>query len=455
MNRHPFSCPTWKLALGNSWRLGAMIITLVLGLFLVGCTNAAIDPDTERFPGEQQTVPSQDILTNTPVLIGTPTAIPTFTATSNLDAISNLIVNTPTFTWTPTTAPSETPTTSPWPELLVAAVTIQKKGEADEVHEIWLVDTLSEEKRLVFTTTPGTRLTQMLWGGEQSDILYVAEIKGIGEGHLIWQLYEVNYGTGESRAFFTEPMEGVPSLLDMSTQGKWLRIWVDYFEPTSFEWWFVNTDDGTATRNDPDDRYLSSFVWAPDETDVFAYFQEATTDSDGNRIPQSVVISKVTNDFETLHKYRFTGLTNGPLLMWDPSSAEQILFYASGQMYTVDLSTEQWTQVAEGLDVFPEDRWTQLLKSPSGQWAVTTTFIRAIRLIDPIQVIARFEDKVGQGHRFLSWYGDEDCIVISTRDGKVQIYKLGGNFDLIREINLNEYGLASPESATILAKPLQ
>lgn len=272
---------------------------------------------------------------------------------------------------------------------------------------------------------------------------------------MTWQLYEVNYETGNSRAFFTEPMKGVPSLLDLSTQGKWLRIWVDYFEPISFEWWFINTDDGTVTRNDPADRYLSSFVWSPDEPDVFAYFQEATTDSDGSRIPQSVVISTVTNNFETLDKYQFTSLTSGPLLMWDSSTPEQISFFALGEMYIVDLTTGQRAQIAEGLDVFPDDRWTQLLKSPSGQWAVTTTFIRAIQLNDPVQVVARFEDKVGQGHRFLSWYDDKDWIAISTRDGKVQIYELGDNFDLLREINLNDYGLNSPEPATILAKPLQ
>ncbi|MCA9933922.1 MAG: hypothetical protein H6662_00185 [Ardenticatenaceae bacterium] len=461
MNKHLFSHLTWKLALGNRWRPGATLIALVLALFLVGCTNANIKPEGESFPGESnqpQTPASQAALTSTPVFTWTATAIPTLTPMPDLEATSTSIANTPTSTWTPTTAPSATPTTAPSPELLVVAVEVQQKGEADEVHEIWLVDTSTEEKRLVFTTTPGTRLTQMMWGGEQSDILYVAEMKGLGEGYPTWQLYEVNYETGSSRAFFAEPMEGAPSLLDLSTQGKWLRISVNYFEPISFEWWFINTGDGTVIKNDPADRYLSGFVWSPNEPDVFAYSQESTIDEAGRRIPQSVVISEVTN-FEVLDtiKYRYTNWGGTPLLMWDMSMAEQILFFTLGEMYVVDLTTRQWTQIAEGLDVFPGDGRTQLLKSPSGQWAVTTTFTMVIQLNDTLEVVKRFGDELGQRRKFgfRSWYGDRDWIVLSAGDGIVQVYELGGDFKLLREINLNDYGLASPEAATILAKPLQ
>ncbi len=463
MNKHYFSHLTWKLALGNRWRLGTTLMALVLTVFLVGCMSTTIAPETETFPGElnqPQAASSQAVLPSTPVLTATSTTIPTLTSTPTLEVTSTSIANTPTPTWTPTTAPSTTPTPIPLPDLLVAVVKVQQKGEADEFHEIWLVDTSTGEKSRVFTTTPGTRLTQMMWGDEQSDILYVAEMKGLEEGYPTWQLYQVNYETGSSRTFFAEPMEGTPTLLDLSTQGKWLRISVNYFEPISFEWWFINTSDGTVIKNDPVDRYLSGFVWSPNEPDVFAYSQESTIDEAGRRIPQSVVISEATN-FEVLDtiKYRYTNGGGTPLLMWDMSMAEQILFFTLGEMYVVDLTTREWTQIAEDLDVFPGDGRTQLLKSPSGQYAVTTTFVIVIQLKDPLEVVKRFGDELGLGQRykflFRSWYGDRDWIVLSAGDGIVQIYELGGDFKLLREINLYDYGFASPEASAILAKPLQ
>jgi hypothetical protein len=109
----------------------------------------------------------------------------------------------------------------------------------------------------------------------------------------------------------------------------------------------------------------------------------------------------------------------------------------------------QWKQVARNLDVFPGDGHTRLVKSPTGQWAVTTTFIRVLGLNAIPKVVERLEDRVGQRLRFLSWYDDKDWIVIATADGNVQNYELGGNFDLLREINLSEYGFTAPGSSTI------
>lgn len=456
MNKNLFSYPLWKWPLENKRWLTISIIFLVLSLFLVGCVSSTTESGTENSPDKLTQTPVSSLpettLTSTP--IWTSATIPAITSTAEPETPSFSTLNTPTPTWTPTVAPLIAPTLIDQPELLIAVIEVKQKGDANEFHEVWLVDTLTGEKRLIFTTTSGTRLTQILWGDEQSSILYVAEIKGIGEGHPTWQLYAVNYELGSSQAFFAEPLDGVPRLLDTSAQGKWLRIWVDYFDPTSFEWWFINTEDGTVIRNDPADRYLSGFVWSPNKPDVFAYFQEATLDGD-NRIPQRIIISETPN-FEVLDiiEYQYTSFGSEPMLMWDMSTPEQIMFLTPGETFTIDLTERQWTKIAQDLDVFPGDGFTQLLKSPSGQWAITTTFIRVIQLQDTIQVVERFEDKIDQGHVFLSWYDNKDWIIIAAQDGKVQVYELG-NLDLLKEINLNDYGFTSPRSSTVLAQPLE
>ena len=449
MNNHLFSNTIQKQTSRNSWRLGAIITTLILSLILAGCNNATIEPELQSSPDRvnpQQTLSaSQTVLNNT--------STPTSETTPTPEETSSPIATKPSPTSMPTMTPSSTPTTL-LPELLIAAIEVKQKGEADEFHEVWLVNTLTGEKRLAFTTTPGTSLTKIKWGPEQSNILYVAEIKEKGENHIVWQLYEINYETGDNREFFTEPLEGLPTMLDLSAQGKWLRIWVSYSEPGSLEWWFINTEDGTITRYDQDAPYLSGFVWSPNEPDEFAYSQEASVNGD-TRTPQSLIISKMP-DFETINTidYQYTNWGGEPLLMWDSSEPEHILFFTLGEMYIVDLDEKEWDQIAQGLDVIPGDGYTQLLKSPSGQWAVTTTFIRAIKLNDVPKVAERFDDKIGLGHEFLSWYNDRDWMVISTRDGRVLTYAPGDNFDLIREVNLNDYGLTSPGLSTLLAKPL-
>jgi hypothetical protein len=70
-----------------------------------------------------------------------------------------------TTTLTSTLTSSNTSTSVDFPEMLLATIQIKQKGEEDETHEVWLMNTQTEENRLVFTTTPGTRLATMKWGG--------------------------------------------------------------------------------------------------------------------------------------------------------------------------------------------------------------------------------------------------------------------------------------------------
>lgn len=443
MPKH-FSLNQWLVESNSVW-------LLVVGMlfFLVGCRQGDAFEES----------PTQQIALHT--TSSSPTAVATRTAV--ITPTLNLPTPTPS-TMPPTLAPTQmpTPTTSPsptpfpTPQLLIAVIEVKQRGEADERHDIWLVNTVTEDKRLVFTASPGTGVTKMMWGGEGSDTLYITEMQGLDEGFPIWQLYEVNYETGQSRAFFAEPMEGTPTLLDLSAQGKWLRLRVDYWDHISFDWWFIHTEDGTVVKNSLGDPYLYGFVWSPNEPDLFAYSQKSTLDADNRQIPQGIVISQLP-DFTVLDiiNYRYTGWGGDPLLLWDLSEPEHILFLARGEIHIVDLTENQWNRIAQGLDIFPGDGITKLLKSPSGQWAVTTTYIRVIQLNDTIQIVARFEDKVGRGHKFLSWYGDEDWMVIATRSNLVQIYELGGDFNLLWSINFGAYGIRLREPSAILARPLE
>jgi hypothetical protein len=70
-------------------------------------------------------------------------------------------------------------------------------------------------------------------------------------------------------------------------------------------------------------------------------------------------------------------------------------------------------------------------------------------------VVYRFEDRIAERHIFLSWYGEQDWIIVATQDGRVQVYELGGEFELLREIVLEEYGIVPENMAVILAKRLE
>jgi hypothetical protein len=151
--------------------------------------------------------------------------------------------------------------------------------------------------------------------------------------------------------------------------------------------------------------------------------------------------------------YRYTGWTGGPWLVWHQSEPEQILLVVQGELYIVDLMQRTWSQVAQGLDILAGDGY--LTQSPAGEWLINTVNIRAIQLDNTPGVVYRFEDRIAERHIFLSWYGEQDWIIVATQDGRVQVYELGGEFELLREIVLEEYGIVPENMAVILAKRLE
>jgi hypothetical protein len=217
-----------KKSCGDNWRLGVAFIALAIGFFLVSCTNSAIELEGEDNLAQSNQLQTRSLPQTTLSLAPafststpdwTPTTIPVLSLTPEPSLTITRTVETIIPTATPTATPSLTPTPVILPELLVVVIEARQKGEADEFHEIWMVDTSTGEKRLVFSTTAGTRLTRTMWGGEQSDILYVTEIKGVGEGHITWQLYEVNYQTGNSRAFLMNGWKAYPDYAILLLRG--------------------------------------------------------------------------------------------------------------------------------------------------------------------------------------------------------------------------------------------
>lgn len=416
-------------------RTGKMFNIVILTLFLIGCTSTetintpTLNPTTTLLPFLETASPT---VTFTPEFVLRPS--PTQTSTRQ-----------PTSTITPTL----TPTPIILPELLIAAVEVKNKGEENESSDVWVIDTFTQEKKLVFTATLGTQEIELMWAETQTNILYISEIKGGDANEPInWQFYEVNYKTGESHPFFSERVGGYPDLIDLSFGGKWLCVLVNYFE--TFEWWFINVENGEVIKNLPQERYLDGFVWSPNEPNTFAYYEKPAYD--GNQImPQKIVISQLP-DFETLGTLEYDGIwMESPLLLWGASNPEQLLFFSLGQMYQIDLNSEQWVQIAQGLGIFPGDLHTQIFQSFSGQWAITTRYIQLISLNIPTQVFDAFSQS-DYYHQFLFWYNEEDWGMIVTDDG-IQVYDFGNGFALLREIRLVEYGLTTLASYATIAKP--
>jgi hypothetical protein len=348
-------------------------------------------------------------------------------------------------------------TSSPsvFPELLVASFQIEQKSKKNEVYELWILNSRTLEKRRIFTTTPGKQISTMMWGEANSDLLYVLEVKGTEEGYNAWQLYEVNYQSGTGKPFFDEYEAGFPRLLDISAQGKWIRILVeDLSSPGIGDLWFINTQDGSAIISE---QFFFGFVWSPNDPDVFAYSQNAS-DTHYEK-PQSVIIREVTN-FEIIDKidYEYTNW-DAPSLVWHTLERDRILFFYFDEMYMVDLVEKSWTLVNQGF-LFPQNG--ELRKaihvSPSAKWLVFeyggSGGVEVVNMSDIGKETFHFSDKIGQRYQFLSWYDGKDWIVIATEGGDVRVYELGGDFNLQRRINLAENGITAPEWYTTIVKPL-
>lgn len=344
----------------------------------------------------------------------------------------------------------------PPPDLLAATIQINHKGTENEVHEIWMVDTRNQEKNLVFTTTPGTRLSLIDWGFDQSSLLYVLEIKGVGEGNLTWQLYEVDYNTKINKAFFDKPQTGLPRFVDFSSEGKWLRLVVNDMSPIGEGTWLIDTENNEFTKLDQN---YASFVWSPNDPDIFAHWQSPLNEQDENA---PYVVIRNINTLEMIDSIKFDSLDWGshPFLLWSSYQPNHIQMFFHNEMYDIDIAPKNWNRVSDQLKISKGDTLGKnFLISQSGKWLLSQPGLN----IEVVQMNAlneqpfRFETVLEQKQEFLSWcsIGDDECIVITTENGEIKIFELGGEFSLLRNLNLNEYGLDPQGIYFSLAKPIE
>ncbi len=425
-----------------------MLIILAFCLISTGCISSTDNSETEISQTASATEGIKEQPTNYPANVESDFIV------SQEPPQPLLTPNTLVPTSVPALVPSNTLTFPRFPELLIAVVQVRQRGEENETHEIWLMDTHTKENRLVLTTTPGTRLTSMIWG-VQSDTLYVVEIKGVGEGKLTWQLYEVNYATGMSKAIFDNSIEGLPRLTDISAKGKWLRLIVQHPPSPAEETWIVNTENGQLTKTD---QYFPGFVWSPIDPDVFAHSQNSFDTKDENTL-QSVVIRDVIN-FEIIDaiEYKNTNWGNEPTLVWHPLKPEQITFFILNEVYQVNLMQKSWNLVTQDLQISYGGAYREKFKvSPSGEWLLTQPIwdVEVIQVDNIDGQPFHFEDKLHEKHRFLAWYDDNDWAIIVTESGDIQVYELGDDIILLDEIDLNNYGITLLDLNSILAKAFE
>ena len=427
---------------------------LIFGLLFASCSGSdtSVETNLSETPTAQITVNTRDTLS-----FISPTVSSSSTPTLRPDVTVVEATQTPQFAPTPTLTPSvlssSTPASRiPLADVLIAAIEIKNQGMEDEIHDLWLTNTATEEKQLLFSTSLGTRLTTMKWGGAVTNFIYILEIKGVGEGNISWQLYEVDYETGSSRPFFEQRIENFPKLLDISAQGKWLRILVEDLESGFVETWFVETTGGQTIKTE---KYFKGFVWSPNNSDVFAYSQNVFDTGEVDS-PQSVIISDVMS-LSVLDSidYEYTTWGGEPWLVWTSSEPNHILFLVLGQMFIVDLVEKEWSLIAQNIDVAPGDG--PLSISPSGKWLSVqgaTLTVSAIQLQSSFDVAHYFDAVIPGYHVFLSWYDNEDWMIIATQDARVQIWTLDDGKELLREISLDEFGINSQGLHAILAKAL-
>ncbi len=347
-----------------------------------------------------------------------------------------------------------TPTIN-YPNLLVATIQIKNKGKDDEVHEIWMIDTQNQEKNLIFATTPGTRLSLIDWGSEQSNLLYVLEIKGIGEGNLTWQLYQVNYLTGVEKTFFDEPQDGLARLADFSSEGKWLRLVIEDMISLNEETWLINTIDDSVIKLE---KNYASFVWSPNEPDIFAHWQSPITEHN-EAAPFGIVIRNI-NTLEDEEMINLGSLDWGsnPFLIWSLNESNHLKIFFHDEVYEVDLRQGNWNLISDQLKMLPGDIFDQrFLLSPTENWLLS----QPLQNIEVVQTNAldeqpfRFEDISEQKREFLSWCSGNinECIITATENGEIQVFQLGEDFRLLNNVNLNDYGLDSQGLYFSIAKP--
>lgn len=393
------------------------IHTLILYSLLIACGASQNNTPLENHSPSPAIVNNEATLTPT-LATSIPAISETITPTKDVkndDLISTLPPSsTPPITMPLTLSPAtDTPTPVISSGLYIASV--QAAEDNDELtHKVWILDTVSQENELFFTSPPGSQITGMRWGPVDTDLLYVSIGWGIYEGNLTGQVYEIDYRNGTNRAILPEPLEGLPMLLDISFGGEWLRLssWVDQGV------WFVNPKSSEVIQIR---EYLSGFVWSPIDMDTFAYWARLTKSVMIVDLPEFVIVDNISN--------ASANWGGEPSILWHPDTPTQLLFYILDDMYEIDLTQDAWQPIASGIEIQADIiNGLGLNYSPSGNWILSSSRggVEALQISSLESEPLEIGDEVGTEYKLIGWHTEEDWIILSTSSNHIYIVTIQG-----------------------------
>lgn len=338
---------------------------------------------------------------------------------------------------TSSTIPSPTtlPTHLPPVELYIIYSTTSESNRVKN-SQIWLFDTLSQVKQLVFSTNPGStiELNDVRWHPLNRRLLYYIQ----READRTWALWRWDLDLAQAERvteFFPENILGW--LADWSIDGQWLSLYTENYSEgnTQFAGLLVESETGKVIINE------QIGEWSPVISNQFVYYSSLATN------PSRLLIKSTGSD----EPIRSIDLDFTPVVLaWQPSGENLVATSDGGasgnsNLYSYNFTEGSWFALQE-----PErNNYSPILSwSPSSTW-LAISYPEHIYILNESQltkdpmVLAEMERPFVE-----TWLEQPDRMIIRSKNA---LWLLDPSLpDEMRQVfNLQILGLTSASSIDI------
>jgi hypothetical protein len=259
---------------------------------------------------------------------------------------------------TPSITPSPTMTSTPLLPLelyIIYSTTSESNGIKNS--QVWLFDTLLQEKQLLFSTAPGStiELNDVRWHPLDRSLIYYIQ-RETDRKWALWRFDRDQAQADRITEFFSEDTVGW--LADWSIDGQWLSLYAEDYSEGTIQVFslLVDSETGRVVTNE------QLGEWSPVIPNQFVYYDSLTAN------PARLLI-KSTDSFEPIQSLDldFTPV----VLSWQPSGENLIVTSDSGvsgssEMYSYDFTEGGWIALQE-----PERN----IYSPMLSWAPSSMWL--------------------------------------------------------------------------------
>jgi hypothetical protein len=316
--------------------------------------------------------------------------------------------------------------------------------------QLWLVDTQTNEKHVIYTTPLGSEIGPLMsWHPYDEKILYFVQYFSVEAEAKDWQLWRFDVTTMTAEAVSELFSEGFGLLIDWSATGDWLHLTAGKWSGSELQVdeIVINIQSGAVIHLGVDTS-SDYFAWNPNQDEQYAVYRVSTRNADRDiehisifDLPKQSIAQRIALQLSTKHMEQIrNGFAPNIILGWQPQGTD-LLVEAEGELYEYDTASEQWF----ALNVDSPTGIDNLIWSPGGSWVLLRRGSEILYSLPKDNLSHQPKRIVEDSHRILGWFDQLDWPIISMND-KIWLIDPGLTVSNIELYDLTTIGLDTSHS---------